>query len=104
MSLPPVGRAKTSGGRDVVTEERESVKVRGDTTDGHPPVRKERERHRDRDRSSGYEVVRPSRDEQGRIILDVGGPVEGDLPKERDRDRPALVYVERERNRYGDRD
>jgi hypothetical protein len=32
VSLPPVGRAKTSGGRDVVTEGRESVKVRGDTT------------------------------------------------------------------------
>jgi hypothetical protein len=27
VSLPPVGRAKTSGGRDVVTEERESMKL-----------------------------------------------------------------------------
>ena len=62
----------------MVTEGRESVKVRGDTTDGHPPVRKERERHRDRDRSCRYEVVRPSRDEQGRIIVDV------DQPRERD--------------------
>jgi hypothetical protein len=90
----------------VVTEERETVKVKGDTTDGHPAVRKERERERDRDRgrSSRYEVVRPSRDEQGRIIVDVGGPVDVDLPRERDRDRPAPVYVERERSRYGDRD
>jgi hypothetical protein len=76
VSLPPVGRVKTSGGRDVVTEEREWVKVRGNTTDGHPSVRKEQERHRDRDRSSRYKVVRPSRDEQGRIIVDVGGPVD----------------------------
>jgi hypothetical protein len=28
VSLPPVGRAKASGGRDVVTEGRESVKVK----------------------------------------------------------------------------
>ena len=90
----------------MLTEERESVKVRGNTTDGHLPVRKEweRERDRDRDRSSRYEVVRPSRDEQGRIIVDVGGPVDVDLPRERDRDRPAPVYVERKRSRYGDRD
>ena len=97
-SLPPMGRAKTSRGREVVTEERESVKVREGATDGHPPVRKERERDRDRDRSSRYEVVRPSQDEQGRIIVDV------DLPRERDRGRPAPVYAERERSRYGDRD
>ena len=47
---------------------------------------------RHRERSCRYEVVRPSRDVQDRIIVGV------DLPRERDRDRPALAYAERERS------
>jgi hypothetical protein len=45
-------------------------------------VRKERERDRDRDRRSRHEVARPSRDGQGRIIVDVGGPAGVDLRRE----------------------
>jgi hypothetical protein len=44
-------------------------------------------------RSSRYDIVSPARDEQGRIIVDVGGLVDVDLPRERDRDRPAPVYT-----------
>jgi hypothetical protein len=94
---PPVARARSVGG----AEQRESnVKVRGDTTDGTPAATGRRER------GSRFEVVRPDRDAEGRIVVDVGGPVDVDRRRDRDRDRPAPVYVERERerSRYGDRD
>jgi hypothetical protein len=115
MSLPPVARApsvsRVGGGREPVVEEREAVKVRGDTTtDGERPTATRRER--ERDRGSRYEVVRPERDSSGRIVVDVGGAVDverwrnRDRDRDWDRDRPAPVYVERERerSRYGDRD
>lgn len=105
ISLPPVASARSVsrvGVGEVVMEEKESVKVRGDTTDG-PPVGR-RERDRDRDRRSRFEVVRPERDASGRIVVDVGGPIDVERRRDRDRDRPAPVYVERERSRYGDQD
>jgi hypothetical protein len=104
ISVPAVSRARSTGGREVEMEERVSEKVRRDTADG-PPVRK----GRDRDRGSRYEVRRPDRDASGRIVVDVGGPVDIERPRNRDWDRdrdmnrPAPVYVEREKSRYGDR-
>jgi hypothetical protein len=105
ISLPPVASARSVsrvGVGEVVMEEKESGKVRGDNIDG-PPVER-RERDRDRDRRSRFEVVRPERDASGRIVVDVGGPVDVERRRDRDRDRPAPVYVERERTRYGDQD
>ncbi len=85
VSAPPVRRsASQAGGRDRVVEERESVKVRGDTTDG--PAKRPPPRDRDRDRGSRYEVVRP-----GRMYVDVQRPG--------DRDRRGSVYVQGDRSR-----
>lgn len=85
-SLPPVGRrARSVGGREVVVEEREAMKVRGDTTTTNgerAPAAGRRNR-----RGSRYEFVRPERDSSGRIVVDVGGPVDVERRRERDRDR-----------------
>lgn len=89
-------------------EEKEAVKVRGDTTDRDdrlPTAR--RDRTRDSDRGSRFEMVRPERDASGRIVVDVARSI--DVERRRDRDRngyggSAPVYVERERSRYGERD
>jgi hypothetical protein len=107
VSLLQVARASSVsrvGVGEVVTEQRESVKVRGDTTDDDRPPAGRRDRDRDRDGGSRFEVVGPERDASGRIVVDVGGPADVERRSDRDRDRPAPVYVEREKSRYSDRD
>ena len=88
VSVPPGRRsASQAGGRERAVEEKEFVKVRGDTTDG--PA--ERPVTRENDRRSRYEIVRP-----GRIYVDVERP--------RERDQRGSVYMQEGKSRYGDQD